>query len=37
MQPAPTSQPSTEVQFPRLSRWLDMFDEIRATDPNAEK
>lgn len=36
MQPAPTSQHSTDAQpepFARLSRWLDMFDEIRATDP----
>lgn len=32
-----TTNPTTETKenpFPRLSRWLDMFDEIRATDPN---
>lgn len=32
--PSTTPQPET---FPRLSRWLDMFDEIRNTEPQDPK
>lgn len=38
MQTTPENASSAAPEpFARLGRWLDMFDEIRATDPNTEK